>query len=176
MKISELYTIQRVKRKSRNPDGSLSMEEKTFKIPYNPNVELLYRRLLAKLIDVFSIIGIMIGLYKLNIITIHDSSILIPSFLILIIIFNAMLETLIGSSFAKMIFGLEVVDDNCQKLKLSFSIYRNSYLWFLIVISLGSGVARFIESYKRWQSKKKFYVIKKKDKVRILKMMSDKTS
>ncbi|GLB48416.1 hypothetical protein Y10_07840 [Neptunitalea sp. Y10] len=62
MKISELYITKTVDRRVRNYDGSFYIEKQTFKVPYNPNVEVIYRRLFAKFIDmivVFSLIFIL---------------------------------------------------------------------------------------------------------------------
>lgn len=174
MKISELHTDRTVIRKSRQPDNSISDEEKTFEIPYNPNVEILYWRLFAKLIDISIIIGIMTALSKLNILNTNDGIVLFPIFIFGVVIVIPTIESLTGTSLGKIVFGLEIVDDNCEKLTIPFSFRRNFYAYYLILLSL-IPMVNYLEKYEAWQSTKKFYVIKRNNKAKIKNMMENKS-
>jgi len=171
MKISELNTVKTVIRKVGKSDSSISNQKKTFKIPYNPNVEILYQRFFSKIIDMGTIIGIIVLLNKYGFLNTNDGYILLPIFFIGTIILIPILESLSGSSFGKILFGLEIVDNNCNKITIPFSIYRNIYLYILLILSL-IPMKNYIEKYEAWQFKNKFYVIKKKNKNRILTMMN----
>jgi len=172
MKISELYTVRTVVRKARQHDNSISDEQKTFEIPYNPNVDIVYKRLIAKAIDMASIIAILVGLFKFDILDTREVGKSLPLFLMGVIILIPIIESLTGSSIGKLVFGLIVVNDHCKKLTIPFSILRNLYAYFLILLSFPPMI-HFLERYEKYQSKKKFYVIKMKDKPRIKLMMAD---
>jgi hypothetical protein len=82
MKISELNIVKTVTRKVRKSDSSISNQKKTFKIPYNPNVEILYQRFFSKIIDMGTIIGIMVLLNKYDFLNTNDGYILLTIFFI----------------------------------------------------------------------------------------------
>jgi uncharacterized RDD family membrane protein YckC len=172
MKISELNTVKTITRKVRKSDSSISDQKKNFKIPYNPNVEILFQRFFSKIIDMGTIIGIIVLLNKYGFLNTNDGYILLIIFFIGTIILIPILESLSGFSFGKILFGLEIVDDNCNKLTIPFSIYRNFYLYILLILSL-IPMKNYIDKYEVWQFKNKFYVIKMKNKNRILTMMNN---
>lgn len=171
MKISELYLLKTIKRKEKEK-GTVLIQEKIFKIPFNPNVDILWKRALAKAIDSFLATVILVSFYKLGLLSTNETYIIIPILMFLFLIIS-LTEPWIGSTPGKLILGLEVVNDNCQKLSFSFSIIKNFYGYFLIIISLGRAHT-FIEFYNHWQAKKNFYVIRKKDKVFIRQLMEGK--
>ncbi|GLB48415.1 hypothetical protein Y10_07830 [Neptunitalea sp. Y10] len=83
----------------------------------------------------------------------------------------SILEFLTAITPGKFIFGLRILDDNCKKLTIKFSIIRNSVVYFLIFMSLFP-MLNYINKYEKWQEKKKFYVIRKKD-ISTVKNMTD---
>ncbi len=175
MKISELTTSKTVQRRLNEVGKRHLLEEKTFDIPYNPNVEIVFPRLFAKLIDVAIVIACIIGIYQLNLFTNMNAMLLLGLFGILLIGFSTLMETLLGTTFGKWLVGLLVVDDDCTKISFRMALYKNSLAFIVFVVGLLiHGLADAIISYDEWQQRKQFYVIKRKEKSKVLALLRNK--
>lgn len=173
MKISELNIKKTVTRPTRNYRFDGSKETLTFEIPYNPNIDILFQRCFAKIIDMTLILAIIVGLSFLGIKEIFNTPLLIPFFLLGNIIIYPLIESLTGTTLGKMIFGLTVINDNCEKISVKFSIVKGLVISFHIL----RGIIRrpYIEDYEKWQAEMKFYVIKRKEKLKIKVMLKQQS-
>lgn len=171
MRISELYTTQKVFRRHRNKDGSLAYEEKTFQIPYNPNVPILYRRAFAKAIDFGMIIGIMVLINKIAFPINTDAAIIFPILILSELLCMSLLETFTGITPGKLILGLQAVDDTGNRLSFKITMCRKLYATFVLIMGVFLKSSYTME-YEHWLAKKKIFVIKRKDKATIIAMMN----
>lgn len=124
MRISELKVHRIIHRPSGMVDkyGQRLFEEYEYDFKYNPyfkNSET--QRLLAKIIDIFPWILILIFLVNLTVL----QSLLIS--IALVIVYGAISETIFGKTLGKKIFRLIVVDDFAHKPSLSRSLKRNIF-------------------------------------------------
>lgn len=173
MKISEIKILKKVNRPTNDQDGNRIYKEVEFELDYDPTIKNDLYRLFAKIIDIAVVMAVMVLLYKNEMIEINTTFYVLPLVLILL---NSILESVIGSSIGKLIFWMEVVDDECKHLNLLKSIERNAYS-FLLIFSMPivrHFTAKIIEYYDRKMSEKCIYVISKRKKPEILKLMNSK--
>lgn len=173
MKISELKEFRKVNRPTKEfVNGKRVYEEIEFEIKYDPNIKNSSYRLFAKIVDISIGIGLLSFLISNNLIELKSTIYFLPLFLILQ---NSILESVFGSSIGKLIFWIEVVNDECRHVNLLKSFERNIYS-FLLIFSIpflkGNIISTIIDYYDRKMKEKFFYVISKRNKRKILKMLN----
>lgn len=183
-KISELRINKTVSRPYRDENGNLDYEYLEFNLQYDPEVKDFQLRLFAKIIDFIFCLIIVIILYLLYFliakllgftpIVYDDLDFYCFAFLFMLIL-NSMLEYLSGKTLGKLIFRMQVVNENLQKPKLGICFKRN----FLSIIYLFTFFRRLATpsglNYRAHNSICKTYTIFNKDKNYILSLMDDES-
>ncbi len=175
MKISELKEFQKVKRPSRDQYGNRIYEEVEFEKLYDPSETSLNRRFFSKLMDIAFAIAVQISLSKIGLIETSSLWFDLGILLVLIILTSSLMEWTIGSSFGKLLFNLEVVNDYCKSLSLKRSMYKNIFSFGIIFVLFFSHVTvGFSGFYTKWLKKRSIYVIRRTERTVIKKMMQHK--
>ncbi len=172
MKISELKIYQKVNRPSRDELGNRIYEEIEFEKTYDPTDKSLNRRFFSKIIDLSFAIIIKISLSNFGFVITENLLFDLLIIIALMILTSSIMESLIGSTLGKLIFNLEVINDECEHLTFKKSIYKNT-LSFGIIFSFffSQIVVEFADFYTEWLRKRSIYVIRRTEKNVIMKMM-----
>jgi|SRR5690606_26405565 len=172
MKISELKTYQKINRPSSDKFGNRVYEEIEFEKKYDPTDKNPNRRFFSKIIDLLFAIIIEVSLTKFGFIITENIFYDLLIVLGIMIFISTIMESLIGSSLGKLIFNLEVINDDCEHLTLQKSIYKNTLSFGIVFSFFFSQIAvELVDFYTEWLRKKSIYVIQKSEKNIIKKMM-----
>lgn len=176
MKISELKEYKKVNRPSRDELGKRIYEEIEFEKPYDPTDKSLNRRLFSKIIDLLFAIIIQTSLSNIGLINTENLLFDILIIIVLTVLISTIMEMLFGSSLGKLIFNLEVINDDCEHLSLKKSLFKNVYSLPIILFFLFShGVVEFSDYYTNWLKRNSIYIIRRKEKSVIIQMMENTT-
>ena len=130
MKISELKIYQKVNRPSSDEFGNRVYEEIEFEKNFDPTEKSLNRRFFSKIIDLLFAIIIEVFLLKFGFITTENIFYDLLIILGIMIFVSTIMESFIGSSVGKLIFNLEVINDDCEHLTIKkIYLQKHSLFW-----------------------------------------------
>ncbi|QXP52849.1 RDD family protein [Cellulophaga sp. HaHa_2_1] len=136
-----------------------------YEFPLNPNLDKFWLRLLAKILDYGCYLSLF---YLINTMLIEKSpSPFLLAFLALFLI-NPILESLLGKTFGKYLFGMRVIDDYGENPSLLTCFIKNILQLFSIIFYTLSS-ATILEDEMFFHNKRTFtYTIWNKDHDKIV--------
>lgn len=126
-KISEITIEKKVRRLKRTSTGKKRYVNLSFKQKYNPTLDNFLIRLAAKFIDMFIYFAIAIVIILFTNVSSVDFYGIFSIALIVLLVINPVLETAFGKTLGKLVFDLQVINDEAKFPSLWVSYKRNFF-------------------------------------------------
>lgn len=170
MTISDLTETKTVRRAYTDGFGNRKMGVQEYEVKYNYEIENDSFRILAKIIDL-ALVAFSMHFMVLN--EIISLNLIIYTFPVCFILYNTIMESMLGSSIGKILLNIAVLNEKAENLSFVKSLQRTflSFLLILLYVIPNIGLHHFWEYLDKKYLDYNIYIIARNKRKEIKQML-----